>query len=123
MTLWRHGNEQWATPSVSARKSTLSSVRRSVAEWLSAATLAVLLLAVSAVPASAHTHVFLGFGLPVQPYPYAYASAPPRCSVPYPPRVTYYAAPPVRAWAPGYWAWKVVPWGRRARVWVPARRR
>jgi hypothetical protein len=82
--------------------------------------LAVALIGTIALPARAHVRVFLGFGLPVAPYPYAYSYAPPRCDAPYPPYVAYGAVPPP-AWVPGYWTWRVGPWGRRARAWVPAR--
>lgn len=90
--------------------------------WLSTVGLAVILLGVITMPASAHVHVFLGFGLPVYPYPYAYSYAPPPCYAQYPPYVVY-PAPPPPAWVPGHWAWRARPWGRSVRVWVPAHRR
>lgn len=116
MAFLRRNNEKNETPlhrNVRRRRLT-------VCRWLTTIGLAVVLLSTVALPAHAHVRVFLGFGLPVAPYPYGYAYAAPPCYAPYPPYVAYGAVPPP-VWGPGYWNSRVGPWGRRARVWVPAR--
>ena len=116
-----------------ARK--LSQIRGRGGRGLCVAALTLALMTAFAVPASAHTSFFFGLSLPLPVYsypapvysypapayvPYPVYAPPPYSYAPYAAYAPYpaYVGPP--GWVGAHWAWRRDPWGRRARVWVPA---